>query len=501
MTSSDGNEQSKSLDAGNISQLRTTLLDLEHTLADRDFPVLILLAGIDGAGKGEIANKLHEWMDPRGIVTRAFDDPSDEELERPEFWRFWRALPANGMIGLFLNAWYRRPVLDYVYGRSTAEDFERELERVIAFERTLADDGALLVKFWMHLEQDAQKRRFEQLAADPDQAWRVTKTDWEHWRLHDRFAAAGRIITDLTDQPGARWTVIDSEDTRVRAFRVGSHLAASIRHRLEAPPVHATSPAPAASDRRARRGLLERLESSRDRLDSDTYNRQLASAQARLNACYRQARRQGISTVLVFEGWDAAGKGGAIRRLTNALDARGYEVVATRAPTDEERAHHYLWRFWRHLPRAGRFVIFDRSWYGRVLVERVEELARRDEWQRAYSEIEAFENELVERGIVLVKFWLHITQDEQAARFEERKRVAHKRWKLTPEDWRNREHWDDYVLAVEDMVERTSTPRAPWTLIDANDKRRARIEIIEAVCSRLESGLAASSAPSSSTIG
>jgi len=220
-----------------------------------------------------------------------------------------------------------------------------------------------------------------------------------------------------------------------------------------------------------------------------TFDTKLEALQGRLNRLHRRAENRGLSTILVFEGADAAGKGGAIRRVTAALDARSYQVIPVAAPTDEERAHHYLWRFWRHLSRAGRVTIFDRSWYGRVLVERVEGFATEPEWRRAYSEINEFENELVESGIVLVKFWLQITLDEQLRRFKAREKIRHKRWKLTAEDWRNRDKWPDYEHAVNEMVERTSTRLAPWTLVEANDKSFARLKVLKAACDTIEAAL------------
>jgi polyphosphate kinase 2 (PPK2 family) len=225
------------------------------------------------------------------------------------------------------------------------------------------------------------------------------------------------------------------------------------------------------------------------RVPKATYRTELERLQGRVNQLQRRAREAGVSTILAFEGWDAAGKGGAIRRVTAALDARDYQVIPIAAPTDEERAHHYLWRFWRHLARAGRVTIFDRSWYGRVLVERVEGLASEAEWMRAYAEINQFEEELVEHGMVLLKFWLHVTRDEQLRRFRDRERTPHKRWKITAEDWRNRARWADYERAVNDMVERTSTRAAPWTLVEANDKGFARLKVLRTIGDRLESAL------------
>ena len=498
-----------------VPELRTRILELQQQLRGAPFPVMVVFAGVDGAGKGETINLLNAWMDPRWIVTRAFGPPSDEERERPEYWRFWRELPPRGRIGLFLSSWYSQPVLDRAYRRVRTVRFEHELARIVQFERTLADDGALICKFWMHLDKKAQRRRLEALEQDPLTRWRVTKTHWKHWRMYDKFIAAAEQAIRTTSSGQAPWMIVEGGDENYRSLTVGEALCQAVGQRVaeqpERPKTAVVHPAgavgglPDAGDGRLRqagkdgrsgrttgqtssRSLLASLDVSK-RLDKASFARKLLKYQGELHLLTRRAAEQGISTILVFEGWDAAGKGGAIRRVTEALDARQYQVIPIAAPTDEERAHHYLWRFWRHLPRAGRLTIFDRSWYGRVLVERVEGFATPAEWMRAYSEINQFEEELLDHGIVLVKFWLHITPDEQLRRFKERERSSFKSWKITEEDWRNRAKWRAYELAVNDMVERTSTRRASWTLVEANDKYYARIKVVQTACARLKAAL------------
>jgi polyphosphate kinase 2 (PPK2 family) len=208
--------------------------------------------------------------------------------------------------------------------------------------------------------------------------------------------------------------------------------------------------------------------------------------QARLAGLHQQAAAKKISTLLVFEGPDAAGKGGVIRRITEALDARYYKVFPFAAPTDVENAQHYLWRFWNCIGRAGRMGIFDRSWYGRVLVERIERFAGDDEWRRAFAEINDFEEQLIEHGIVLLKFWLQISKEEQLRRFKEREDISWKRWKLSEEDWRNRERWDDYALAAHEMIQQTSVMKSPWVLVENENKAYGRIKVLTAVCNALE---------------
>jgi polyphosphate:AMP phosphotransferase len=475
------------------SKIRLDLLSLQQELRNADFPVIVVFAGVDGAGKGETVNLINEWMDPRWILTCAYGDPSDEENERPLFWRYWRDLPPKGHIGLFLSCWYSQPVLDHVHEVSTPDVFYRQLDHIMAFEKMLADDGALILKFWMHLGKKAQKQRLKTLEADPLQSWRVTKADWRNYRLYDRFIDVAEQTLSRTGTGPAPWTIVEGEDPPYRSLAVLSALADGIRRHLAArAAMHATvedpPPQPWQNEQPRPMTVLDKLDMTLA-LEKMDYVQKLREARAELALMVQRARESGVSTVLVFEGWDAAGKGGTIRRLTAGLDARSWRVLPFAAPTDEERSHHYLWRFWRNLQRAGRLMIFDRSWYGRVLVERVEGYARPEEWMRAYAEINDFEEELVDHGMVLVKFWMHITKDEQLRRFEERKDTPYKTWKLTDEDWRNREKWDEYQIAVNDMVERTSTRHAPWVLVEANDKNYARVKVIRTVCEKLEQRL------------
>ena len=497
--------------------LRQALLEVQANLRESsESPVIIVFAGVDGAGKGDTVNILNEWMDPRWLITRAYDEPSDEERDRPEYWRFWRDLPANGHIGLFLSSWYSQPILRRVYEKDNETTFDNRLDRIMAFEKALADDGVLIIKFWMHLSHDAQEHRLKKLEKDPLTSWRVTQQDWDHWNIYDRFEAAAERTIMRTSTGTAPWTIVEGVDPHYRSLTVGGIIRDEVsRHieeigkqallRKEMAAGHkllkaedlqsvAGTGAAEADDPAVDIGPLQRatvlshLDMSQYLSKSD-YKKQLKKCQARLNLLHRKALKKKMSTILLFEGPDAAGKGGAIRRITAALDARHYQVIPIAAPTDEERAHHYLWRFWRHLSRAGRINIFDRSWYGRVLVERVEGFASETEWRRAFSEINEFEEQLTDHGILLLKYWVHITKEEQLERFTAREQTPHKRWKLTEEDWRNREKWEDYEWAVNDIVEHTSTHTAPWVLVEGNDKRFSRIKVISTFCDRLEAML------------
>jgi polyphosphate:AMP phosphotransferase len=307
--------------------------------------------------------------------------------------------------------------------------------------------------------------------------------------MYDKFRRVAERALRTTSTAEAPWTIVEGEDERYRSITVGKFIREAVERHLAVQKNVKRADAPKAKKASEDADtLLDTLDLTQA-LDEERYDAQLEKYQGKLNSLYRKAKAKGRSMILVFEGWDAAGKGGIIRRLTPALDARDYQIIPIAAPSDEERAHHYLWRFWRRLPRAGRVTIFDRSWYGRVLVERVERFAREDEWKRAYSEIVNFEEQLCAHGILLLKFWVHIDKAEQLRRFEARQETSYKHYKITDEDFRNREKWDDYEIAANEMIERTSTEFAPWHLIEANDKKFARIKALKIFVKSLKHSL------------
>lgn len=475
-----------------LPELRTQLLLIQDQLRSCKFPVMILISGVDGGGKGEVINLLNEWMDPRYIRTIAFGEPTDEERERPKFWRFWRTFPSNGSIGIYVGSWYSDPIAQRVYGEIDNDQLRVELMHIKQLERELIDDGALIIKCWLHLSKEAQKKRFKSLEKNPETRWRVTDRDKEHSQKYDDFVSVSEKVLAETSTAVSPWLIVDGTDIHYSSLTVGQHILQRLSRHIAQMSLAAPSLEPVEQPnviQVEQQSLLNALDLSVD-LDKKNYQQQLAEYQGKLNKLARVAGERKISAIIVFEGWDAAGKGGAIRRLTHALDARNYQVIAIAAPTDEERQHHYLWRFWRHIPSAGKFTIYDRSWYGRVLVERVEGFAKENEWKRGYAEIVNFEEALTEHGILLLKFWLHIDKDEQLKRFIEREQTSYKQYKITEEDYRNREKWNDYETAVNEMVMRTSTQTAPWILVEGNDKRYARIKILKHVCTRLEKHLA-----------
>jgi len=473
-----------------VPGLREALLDAQlDLLQSRKFPVIILIAGVDCAGKGETVNILNEWMDPRHVETHALRDLTDEELERPQMYRYWRVLPPKGKIGIFIGTWYSAPLVENVYGEIKNAELDQRLERIIHFEKMLCDEGALVLKFWLHLSQDEQKKRLKSLEKDSKTRWRVTEKDWQNYKNYDKFRKVSERMLRSTSTAESPWTIVEGTDPRYRYLTIGKALLNALRQRLDAPdpPVH-DEPIPPMVPAIDDLLLLRTLDLSK-RIKKADFDDELEKYQGKLNLLTRHADFKKLSVVVVFEGNDAAGKGGSIRRITQALDARQYRVIPVAAPTEEERAQPYLWRFWRNIPRKGRFAIFDRSWYGRVLVERVEGYCPRPDWMRAYGEINDFEEQLIRNKTVVVKFWLAISQEEQLKRFKEREKIGFKRFKITEEDWRNRDKWGEYELAVCDMIDRTSTEIAAWTLVEANDKYYARIKVLKTLCERIEAAL------------
>jgi len=472
-------------------RLRADLLDAQYDLfKNGKFPVVVLISGVRGAGKGETVRLLNEWMDPRHIHTHAFDIPSDEERERPPMWRFWRALPPKGRIGILFGSWYTAPIIDRVFKRTSAKDLLLSIEEINHFERMLADEGALILKFWFHLSKKRQKKRLKQLESDPETSWRISDRDWDFFKLYDRFYRISEDTLRETSTRDAPWIVVEGSDPEYRSVTVARTLLEAMRKRLSAPPERRVAKSQAAPMVRPvdRVHVLRRMNLNL-KMERDEYKKRLEKYQRRLALITLNKKFPERNVVCVFEGMDAAGKGGAIRRITAALDPRLYHNIPVAAPTDEERAQPYLWRFWRHLPRKGRFTIYDRSWYGRVLVERIEGFCSEADWMRAYSEINDFEEQLARNGAIICKFWLQISKTEQFKRFKLREKTRFKRFKITPEDWRNREKWAAYEVAASDLIERTSTSFAPWTLIEANDKYHARAKVVATVVRAIETAL------------
>jgi len=503
-----------------LPDLQARLFDMEQAVLEARVPVAICFEGWAGTAKVRTIGVLTRRLDPRGLRVYSVAPPRTYEQQYPWLYRFWQKLPSYGQIAIFDRSWYREMLAERDRG-GDAQRWRQRCEDAVAFERQLADDGAVILKFWLHIARAEQGRRFKALLGDPLTAYQVTSEDRRQYRHYKAYAAAVEDLIARTSTPFAPWHVIPATDkyhARVAVLttilaaleaRFGRRTlaldeeaqaesmdsaGAAFRRRKDGGSVQLATTTPAPPEQEPPAARAPQILPSVDltlRTDEESYTRTLKRLQAKLHllglALYHQRR----PAVLIFEGWDAAGKGGAIQRLTAELDPRAYIVHAIAAPTGDDKLRHYLYRFWRRLPPRGQLAIFDRSWYGRVLVERVEGFARPEEWQRAYAEINEFERQLSDYGTIICKFWLHISPDEQMRRFEERKNIAYKAWKLTDEDWRNREKWPLYEEAADEMLLRTSTPTAPWTIVEAEDKRFGRLKVLHTVVQRLESELGA----------
>lgn len=452
--------------------------------------LLIVIAGIDGVGKGRCINLLNEWMDARYVHTLAFDEPEAPASLMPPLWRYWQHMPPKGTTGIVFGSWYR-PLFELLKKkRPDLEQVETMVHSIRDFETMLSRNGVQVVKLWFHMSKQAQQARIDGLLANPETAWQVESLDFKVRKKFDRARRAGAVAMSLTHEPAIPWQVVPSADDLYRVISTSEAVLKGLRKRPTASrcSVYALAlkaPAPLSF---ASPVSLNDIDFSL-KLKKADYENQLPFLQGGLARILRDARFKNRSLVLVFEGQDAAGKGSAIRRITAALDARQYRAIPISAPTDEERARPYLWRFWRRLPKPGRVAIFDRSWYGRVLVERVESFITPPEWEHAYDEINQFERQMADNGAIVIKFWLAITKEEQLERFHARRKSPFKSFKITPDDWRNRRNWDEYLIATNDMLARTNTHCSPWNLVSANDKHYARIKVLETVLARLESEL------------
>lgn len=481
--------------------LRAALMQGQmQLLAQKSQAVLIIIEGLDGSGREELLNRLYSWLDPRGLSTETFWDPSDEEKERPFFWRFWRALPSKGSISIHLGGWYRDLLTSALQEKITPAELDLALAQRQELENMLALEGIVILKFWLYLPEKAQQQRLEKEKSTPDDRWGANGKK-QALKQRQSFLTIAEHVMRKTDAAVAPWYLVEATDANYRDMTVGRTLSRALSNAVTWHQswlknatqgfVHGGG-APALPDAEsARVTILDHVDLTK-KIKKEAYKKELAQLQARLSSLVWQAWQAKKTTVIVFEGWDAAGKGGAIRRLASALDARLYRAVSYGAPTEAERCFPYLWRFWREVPRAGRVLMYDRSWYGRVLVERVEGFADTAAWSRAYHEINEFEAQLASADVEVIKFWLHISPEEQLKRFHEREQTDYKQHKITDEDWRNRDKWSAYAQAVNEMVFRTGTEVAPWTLVSAEDKYSARIQVLTTVVERLSAALASS---------
>jgi len=473
-----------------VEQLMEQLRFLQENCWHKKLPFVVVLEGWAASGKGAIVKKMIRYMDPRGFVVYPILSPSPEEQRYPFLWRFHKTMPAKGNISVYYHSWYTHLLEDRLFQRIPETKIPEITQHINAFERQSVEDGTAIAKFWIHISQKELKTRLKDYADDPLQSWRIRPEDWHQHHHYSHYCTYAEEMITLTSTGTAPWILVEGTCQRWARVKVLQSVAATLTEVLDRE--HVRLPPPILPPQKKLEpfepDLLVQADLSLNLTEKD-YKRRLAKEQIELRRLQLDIFQNQIPVLILFEGWDASGKGGAIKRLTDILDPRSYVVHAFSAPSTMEKDHHYLWRFWQRLPTAGTIGIFDRSWYGRVLVERVENLATDTEWRRAYREINEFESQLTGAGYILIKYWLHISPEEQLQRFKEREHDTLKQYKLTNEDWRNREKWDFYYTAANQMIQRTSTPTAPWNVIPANDKYYARVKIVQTVVESIRTGL------------
>lgn len=473
-----------------MSGLELKIGELQREAKELKIPVIIVFEGCDAAGKGTLINKLLLPLDPRGTNVYSTLAANEEEELRPFLWRFWTKTPANGRIALFDRSWYRRVLTERVDKLVEKKEWKKAYDEIKSFERQLADSGNVIIKFFLHISKNEQKKRLKKLEKNKTTSWRVTKQDWQRHKQYKKLLQASNEMIEKTDASHAPWTIVEAHDRRFATVKIFKTIIEAIDGKIKEKKKTESkgkviSPSWKIELKSLDSSILDKVDFTKS-MSRDEYKKKLEKHQDRIREIEHQIYTKRLPIIILYEGWDAAGKGGNIRRLTRNMDPRGYVVIPVAAPNDVEKSHHYLWRFWNAIPKGGHIAIFDRTWYGRVLVERIEGFCTEQAWKRAYKEINEMEEHLVNAGTILVKFWIHISKDEQLRRFNERKKTPHKQWKITAEDWRNRERWAETKEAVDEMLFRTSTTYAPWTIVESNCKLYARIKTLKTVIAAAE---------------
>lgn len=483
-----------------MAEMVPQMAKLQRECKDLGIPVMIVFEGFGAAGKGVQISKLISALDPRGFHVYAINGESPEEQMRPFLWRYWSKTPEKGRIAIFDRSWYRRVLVDRFDGVTTSKELGYAYEEINSFEQQLTDGGNVIIKLFLAIDKKEQKKRFKKLMDSKSSAWRVTKDDLKRNKEYDTYKEMNDEMLQKTDTDYAPWTIIESTDRDFATAKIYSAVIKSLSQKV----AEVKAAQAAKADKKKEEEFEQAVVVTEDSVlrtsslnsanlslsyTKEEYKDKLDKLQNRIQELHGELYRRRIPVILGFEGWDAGGKGGAIKRLTEKMDPRGYRVNPTAAPNDIEKAHHYLWRFWNSVPKKGHVAVFDRTWYGRVMVERIEGFCSKEEWQRAYKEINDMEANWVHSGAVVLKFWLQIDKDEQERRFKERMENPEKQWKITDEDWRNREKWDQYEQAVDEMLIHTSTTYAPWIIVEGNDKYYARIKVLQSVVDAIEKRL------------
>lgn len=469
------------------------LASLQRELIELNIPVIIVFEGWGASGKGTFINELILPLDPRGFNVYTTNRLTEDELFRPFLWRFWNRTPEKGRISIFDKSWYKKVMGDRIDENMEGHILQNYFQDINNFEKILSDDGNIIIKFFLHISKKEQKKRFKELESNISTAWRVTEADWKHNLQYDQYVEAIEDMINHTDKSYAPWHIIPSEHKKCALYHIFSKLVQTLEAQINKVKFNQFNEKAWLDDENSKDinihdNVMKNIDLNKY-LSKEAYKSKLKGLQERMRDIEHEIYRRRIPVVIVYEGWDAAGKGGNIKRIVRFMDPRGYEVIPISAPSNEEKNHHYLWRFWKRLPKAGHVAIFDRSWYGRVLVEKIEGFCTEDEWKRAYEEINSMEKQLHNFGVVIIKLWIHIDKETQLERFIERQNTEEKQWKITEEDWRNRAKWDQYERALSEMLYKTNTEYAPWTIVESKDKYYARIKTLETVISNVENVL------------
>lgn len=478
---------------------------LQRECRELGIPVMIAFEGYGAAGKGVQIGALIQSLDPRGFEVYAVKNETKEEKMHPFLWRFWTKMPEKGRIAIYDSSWYHTVLIDRFTKKTKKRDVSNAFDSICSFERQLTDDGMVIIKVFLAIDKKEQKKRFKKLLSCKETAWRVSKGDLKRNQEFSAYEKMNEEMLMRTDTDFAPWNIVEATDRRFATAKIYTIVINALSEQIEkvkkekdkaedkikeytSEELKELSDGETGESRKMEESVLARADLTLA-LDKKEYKEMLEKLQDKIEKLHGELYRRRIPVVLGFEGWDAGGKGGAIKRLTQQMDPRGYVVHPTASPNDIERAHHYLWRFWTAMPKAGHVTVFDRTWYGRVMVERIEGFCTKKEWKRAYREINDMEKNLTDAGAIVLKFWMQIDKAEQELRFKARQEDPQKQWKITAEDWRNREKWEQYEEAVDEMLIRTSTTNAPWIVVEGNCKYYARIKVLSTVIDAIEERL------------
>ena len=465
---------------------RNELAKRQQVIKEAGLPVIVIIEGWGAAGKGSALGSIIKYMDPRFFKVYNMDVITEDEKRKPFLYRHAAKMPEMGQFSFFDGGVMDEVTKLYLHKDIDEEEYQHRITSIVDYERSMADNGYLIVKFFLTVDKQVQKQRFDKLLNDKSTKWRVTEDDvWQN-KHYDKCDKVYRDYIKATDTAACPWHELASNDKddveRFIANTIIASIDSAIRNKKDAEIIE-------GKFRLVKTGPIAKIKLKGKELTEEEYRTSLKKLQKELKELHNKLYQKKIPLIIAYEGWDAAGKGGNIKRISGALDPRGYEVFPIASPTREEKNRHFLWRFYNRLPRTGHIAIYDRTWYGRVMVERLEGFCTENDWKRAYTEINEFERDLTEWGAVVVKFWIQIDKDTQLERFTLRQNTPEKQWKITDEDWRNREKWDLYEEAIDEMIAKTSTEFAPWHIIESNDKKYARIKTLEIVIEQIKAAL------------